>query len=140
MGRKELTEAHEALNTAKSRDVDLVSIGCHFCTIGKLRKVAELLENRKVHEGVTLWIQTSRTIRNLAELDGDIPLKIERAGGRIYCACTGITPIKKYYGFKVMATDSAKNAYIAQGTPWVGVDVLYGSTEKCIDAAVTGRW
>ena len=139
VGRKELTEAYEALNTAKGRDVDFVSIGCHFCTIGKIRKIAELLENKKVHESVTLWVQTSRTIRNLAELDGDVQ-KIERAGGRVYCACTVVTSIKKYYGFKIMATDSAKNAYIAQGTPWVGTDVLYGSTEKCIDAAVTGRW
>lgn len=139
VGRKELKEAYEAVNTAKSREVDFVSIGCHFCTIEKIRKIAQLLENKKVHEGVTLLIQTSRTISNLAKLDGDVQ-KIERAGGRVYCACTVGTSIKKYYGFKVMATDSAKNAFICQGTPWIGVEVLYGSTEKCIEAATTGRW
>ena len=140
VGRKELKEAYEALNTAKSGEVDFVSIGCHFCTIEKIRKIARLLENRKVHDGVALWIQTSRTIRNLAERDGDIQ-KIEKAGGRIYCdACTCVTSIKKYFGFKIMATDSAKNAFIVQGTPWIGTDVRYGSTEKCIEAAVTGRW
>ena len=48
--------------------------------------------------------------------------------------------MKKYYGFKVMATDSAKMAYVVQGTPYVGMDTLYGSTEKCIEAAVTGKW
>ena len=97
------------------------------------------MENRKVHEGVTLWVMTSRNIRNLAYLDGDVQI-IEGAGGRIYCACTTASSIKKYYGFRVMATDSAKNAYIAQGTPRIGVDVLYGSTEKCIEAAIAGRW
>ena len=140
VGRKELEQAYEALNTAAGKEVDFVAMGCHYCTIEKLRKIAGLLEGRKVGEGVTLWIQTSRAIRNLAERDGYIQV-IESAGGRIYSdACMYITPLKKYYGFKVLATDSAKNAFMAQGTPWIGTDVLYGSTEKCIDAAVTGRW
>ena len=140
VGRKELTEAYEALSTAKSRDVDFVMIGCHFCTVEKIREVTKLLENKKVHENVTLWVQTSSTIRNLAERDGDVQ-KIERAGGRVYCdSCVLVASMKKYYGFKVMATDSAKMAFAVQGTQYVGMDTLYGSTEKCIEAAVTGRW
>lgn len=140
VGRKELDHVYDTLNTARTRDVDFVSIGCHFCTIEKVRQIARLLEGKKVNEGVTLWVQASRTVRNLAERDGAVRA-IERAGGRVYCdACTVATSIKKHYGFKVMATDSAKNAFIVQGTPWIGADVLYGSTEKCIEAAVTGRW
>jgi len=140
VGRKELTQAYEALSTAKGREVDFVMVGCHFCTIEKIRKIARLLENKKVHDGVTLWVQTSRTIKNLAERDGDIQ-KIEKAGGRIYCdACVLATSNKKYYGFKVMATDSAKMAFGVPGAPYVGMDALYGSTEKCMEAAVTGRW
>ena len=140
VGRKELAETYEALNTAKSGEVDFVCIGCHFCTIEKIRKIARLLEGKKIHEGVALWVQTSRTIRNLAERDGDIQT-IEKAGGRVLCdSCMFVTPIKKYYGFKVLATDSAKNAFMAQGTPWIGTEVLYGSTERCIEAAVKGRW
>ena len=128
------------MSTVKCGEVDFVAIGCHYCTIEKIREIARLLENRKVREGVVLWIQTSRTIRNMAEREGDIQ-KIEKAGGRVYCdSCMYITPIRKYYGFKVTATDSAKNAFMAQGTPWIGTDMLYGSTEKCIEAAVTGRW
>jgi len=138
--RKELTEAYEALSTAKSREVDFVMIGCHFCTLDKLREVARLLAGKKVHENVTLWVQTSSTIRNLARRDGCVE-EIEGAGARIYCdACVLVTSVRKYYGFKVMATDSAKMAFAVQGTPYVGMDTLYGSTEKCIEAALSGKW
>ena len=141
VGKKELKEAYDALNTAEGGEMDLVMVGCHFCTLGKIRQVARLLENKKVHESVALWVQTSRTLKHLAERDGDIQT-IERAGARIYCdACVLGTSIKKYFGFKVMATDSAKMAFAAPLTPYVGIEgTLYGSTEKCIEAAVTGRW
>jgi predicted aconitase len=140
VGRNQLVEARGALNTAKGGGVDFVVLGCHFCTIEKVRSIARFLENKHVHEDVTLWVQTSRTIRNLAERDGDVQ-KIEEAGGRVYCdACTLATSIEKFYGFKIMATDSAKLAFGVQGTPWLGMDTLYGSTEKCLEAAITGRW
>jgi len=138
--RKDLDEAYGKLCTTRSRDVDFVVIGCHFCTLDKVRRVAKLLDNKRVHENVTLWIQTSSLVRYLAERDGDAQI-IEKAGGRLYCdSCALVTSIKKYYGFKVMATDSAKMATVVQGTPYVGVDTLYGSTEKCIQAAINGRW
>jgi len=140
VGRKELEKACEALNTAQHKDVDFVMLGCHFCTIEKIRKIAKLLENRRVHDEITLWIQTSQTVKKLAERDGDIQ-KIEKAGARIYCdACVLATSVKKFYGFKVMATDSAKMAFAVQGTPYIEMDSLYGSTEKCIETAISGRW
>ncbi|MCP4754823.1 MAG: DUF521 domain-containing protein, partial [Proteobacteria bacterium] len=138
--RKDLDKAYEELSTSKTGDVDFIAIGCHFATLEKVRRVARLLEGRKVHENVTLWIQTSSIIRNLAEQDGYAQM-IEKAGGRLYCdSCVLVTSIKKYYGFKIMATDSAKMVYVVQGTPYVGMDTLYGSTEKCIEAAVSGKW
>lgn len=138
--RKDLNEAYETLSTAKTRDVDFVVIGCHFCTFDKVKQVARMLENRRVHGNVTLWIQTSSLIRHLAERDGAARI-IEKAGGRLYCdSCVLVTSIRKYYGFKIMATDSAKMAFVVQGTPYLGMDTLYGSTERCVEAAVTGKW
>jgi predicted aconitase len=97
VGRKELEKACEALNTAQGKDVDFVMLGCHFCTIEKIRKISKLLENKRVHDGITLWIQTSQTVKKLAERDGDIQ-KIEKAGARIYCdACVLATSVNSCY-------------------------------------------
>jgi predicted aconitase len=140
VGKKELKEASEALNSAKGKKLDLIVIGCSFCTLGQIKKIAGLLEGRKVHKGVTLWVQTSETMRHLAERCGDAQT-IEKAGGRLYCACTYMTSVKKYYGFKVVATDAPCLAYIGPSTPWLGFEgALYGSTEQCVEAALTGRW
>jgi len=63
-------------------------------------------------------------VKNLAARDGDIQ-KIEKAEGWIYCdACVLATSIKKFYGFKVMATDSAKMAFAVQETPYIKMDSL----------------
>ena len=138
IGRKELAEGYDALNTARGRDVDFVMIGCPYCTLEKVKKVAQLLEGKKVRDGVTLWVHTSRNIRAMAEREVGI---IEKAGGRVCCdTCTYGTSVKRYYGFKTMATDSAMSAFICQGSPWLGMQTLYGSMEKCVEAAMTGRW
>ena len=140
VGRRELDKAYQDLSTANSREVDLVMTGCHYCPLDKIREVARLLNNRKVHKNVALWIHTSRLIRLLAERDG-VAQEMEKAGARLYCdSCVAVASMKKHYGFKVMATDSAKMAYLVKGTPFLGMETLYGPLDKCIEAAVTGKW
>ena len=47
-----------------------------------------------------------------------------------------LLPVKQM-GFHTMATDSAKAQFYDSG---FGVGVRFGSTEKCLWAAVTGEW
>jgi hypothetical protein len=40
-----------------------------------------------------------------------------------------------------MATDAPKMSYISQNAPYAGpLKTFYGSTERCIEAAVRGTW
>jgi len=39
---------------------------------------------------------------------------------------------------KTMATDSTKQVFYGHGV--LGVDVVFGTTEQAISAAITGRW
>jgi len=41
-------------------------------------------------------------------------------------------------GTRVFATDSAKQAHYLPAI--CGVEAWFGTTEDCVDAAVTGRW
>ena len=41
-------------------------------------------------------------------------------------------------GTRVFATDSAKQAHYLPAI--LGIEAWFGTTEECVDAAVTGRW
>lgn len=144
VGRAELDEACRGLSTATTPKVNLVLIGCHYATIEKLREVARALENKRVHPDVKLWIQTSRNIRNMAEHNGYVQT-IEASGAKVFAdVCCAGGSFKKYsdvFKINVMATDAPKMAYICQSAPYLGpLQTWYGSTQRCIDAAIRGEW
>jgi predicted aconitase len=137
---RDLIMAQELLNTSKRDEVDLVCFGCPHCTLGELREAASLLEGKRVSENVRLWFCTSRWFKDLADRLG-YRKTIERAGGFILAdICAGPSAPFNYLkkGIKVVATNSAKTAFYAPGTS--KVDVLYGDTKKCIEAAIQGKW
>jgi predicted aconitase len=47
-----------------------------------------------------------------------------------------LAPVKQM-GFHVMATDSAKAQFYVSG---FGIGVRFGNTQKCLKAALTGKW
>jgi len=58
------------LNSAKDSNVDLVNIGCPHYSLEQLRRVARLLDSKKVHENVTLWIWTAHQLKAIADRNG----------------------------------------------------------------------
>ena len=143
--KKDIEEACQGLSTGdKDTKLDLVLLGCHYATLEKIADVAKALENKHVHKDVHLWIQTSRSIKNMAEHNGYVE-KIEAAGARVFAdvCCAGVS-FKKYSDklkINSMATDAPKMSYISQSAPYPGpLKTLYGSTERCIEAAIRGTW
>ncbi len=132
----DMKKAYQELNTTRSTEIDFVSIGCPHYTIDKIREIASFLEGKKVKRGVEVWVCTSKTIRNMGLLSGEIQT-IEKSGAKVVVdTCMVLAPVKQI-GFHNMATDSAKAQFYCSG---FGLGVRFGNTEKCLQAAITGKW
>ncbi|MDD5111028.1 MAG: aconitase X catalytic domain-containing protein [Candidatus Altiarchaeota archaeon] len=133
--QKELDDAYKALND-EGDVVDFVSLGCPHCSIKEIAEIADHLEGKKVNPKVELWVATSRPIKVLSDERGYTKV-IEDAGGKFACdTCMVVAPIKGR--FKSIATTSAKACYYSRGRNAMKTKI--GPMEKCIDAAVTGKW
>lgn len=136
--------------TDREGKVDFVCVGCPHYSIHEMKKVAELLDGRRVHKDVTLWICTAPQTAIFAEMAGYAG-PIRRAGATIMSGpafCPLFSPGRpgpEYtfahpeYSVGGFATDAAKQAYYARSN--LRADkVFLGSTEQCIAAALAGEW
>jgi predicted aconitase len=115
--------------------VDFVSLGCPHSTPRDIEQIARLLEGK--HVVATLWLTTSRHVRQIAAEAGWVS-RIEQAGGHVFAdTCLVVAPVEEL-GFRSMATNSAKAAFYAPSHS--GLQRHFGTTEQCIQAALTGRW
>jgi len=131
----EMKKAYKALND-DAADVDFVSLGCPHASIQEIAEIAGFLKGKKVKDGVELWVATARPTKAIADEQGYIKI-IEDAGGKVATdTCMVVAPIKGR--FKVMATTSAKACFYARGKNKNQVHI--GDFEKCLNAAVSGRW
>ncbi|MGC8786860.1 MAG: aconitase X [Anaerolineae bacterium] len=130
----DITEGYAALNSPLD-EIDFVSIGCPHSTLADIERVAALLAGKRIR--ATLWITTSRAVRELAVRKG-LVARIEAAGGKVFSdTCLVVAPVEKM-GFKAMATNSAKAAFYSPMHS--KLQRRFGSLEQCIQAALTGRW
>ena len=140
--KSDLKRAYDLMNYGSSVDVDFVYLGCPHYTLDKVRKIADLLEGKKCK--VSCWVMTSPGLFNIAEMAG-YRKKIEASGAKLLsgnCACQlagrvvypSETP-------KVVAMDAAKQSYYMTGHCHPNYcEIKYGTTEDCINAALTGKW
>lgn len=137
LGEKELQQGYANLTCGKSRQVDFVALGCPHCSLKQVREITELLEGKKVHDGVTLWIHTNAAVKGMAQQLGYAKI-IEDAGGVLTQDLCVVLSNPEVLGFKTLATHSPKMAFYAPGGN--GMDVWYGDEAHCIRAAITGVW
>jgi len=131
---EDLAEGYAALDSPLE-EIDFVSLGCPHSTLVDMERVAQLLEGKQVK--TTLWITTSRGVRQAAERAG-LVARIERSGARVFAdTCLVVAPVEEM-GFKAMATNSAKAAFYAPMHS--ALQRRFGALEQCIAAALTGRW
>jgi predicted aconitase len=136
--RKDLKKIYEIMNVASSDNVDFVYLGCPHYNILELQKVGSLLSGKKCR--TPLWVMTNPLTYKAAEMMG-IGAVIQRAGGVLLSgSCAGLL-MGEMPPATVMATDAAKQNYYITGIPRPEkLEVRYGTTEDCIDAAITGKW
>jgi predicted aconitase len=135
-GSAERRRVYEILNsTAHDPHVDYIMLGCPHASIDQFRDVARLLAGKKIK--THLWMFTSRAVKSVADISGYTKI-IENAGGVVMTdTCSSIArAVPK--GTRVAAVDSAKQVHYLPAM--TGVEAWFGTTEDCINAALTGRW
>ena len=129
-----LEPAIAALNSPVE-SIDLVAIGCPHASLDQLRQVAEGLRGARL--SADLWVTVARGVRQEGAALGLVQI-IEEAGGLVIAdTCAVVAPMQDL-GYHSLATNSAKLASYA--LPHAGLKVRFGSLERCLSAAVEGRW
>lgn len=110
-------------------EVDFVSIGCPHASIDEIRKIAKLLEGKKVTK--EFWITTGRPTKKVADEAGYSKI-IEEAGAKFAAdTCCVVAPIKGR--FKGIVVDSAKACYYGRAKNKFKVKIA--SIEDCVEEA-----
>lgn len=138
--KKQLRKTEEILSSAETSDVDLVIFGCPHCSIQEISCIASFLDGKKINTKVMFWILTSEIIKGYARHTGLLDI-IEGAGGMVIGdGCQNILPAGffKSQGVRNIATNSAKLSYYQCNLQ--NMHVHYGSTQRCINAAINGIW
>lgn len=145
---EELQGVYENFSGEIGAVLDFVVLGCPYYSIYEIKELVNMLEEKKIHNNVELWVMTDPQTKNLAENIG-YAKAIYQAGGKIISGtCPVVCPGKPGAGYcrehpeysvGNMATDSIKQAYYAE--PLLKAKkVFLGDTERCIKAAMSGIW
>lgn len=118
----------------------MVVLGCPHYALDEIRHVANLLKGKKTHKDVSLQIWTDMTIQKLADINGYTEI-IEKAGGHILnSSCPLVAGRTVFDKVKTgFVTDGAKQAHYLH-SDLKNIKIFYGTTEKCIEAAIKGWW
>ncbi|MDG2427380.1 MAG: aconitase X catalytic domain-containing protein [Acidimicrobiales bacterium] len=136
IGPEHLRLARDHLSTTSDDRLRTVSLGTPHYSVAEFGHLLEVLGDRQVHPGVVVYASTGRDIFSEIRLRGWAD-RLAGAGIQVVTdTCTYITPIIEDTVGTTM-TDSAKWAYYAPGN--LGVEVVFGSTEDCVESAVIGR-
>jgi predicted aconitase len=113
-----------------------VSLGTPHFSLAEFEQLIRLLDGRRVHDDVALYVSTARHIATELEVRGWAEI-LRGAGAQLVVdTCTYLTPIIPEPRGVVM-TNSAKWAFYAPGN--IGVDVVFGSLDECVTSAAEGR-
>jgi predicted aconitase len=133
---EDLREARAQLSTSSATDIDIVAFGSPHCSLAECRQLADLMEGRQASSNVDVYITTSRAVRDLLARTNDLNV-LEQFGARVVAdTCVLVAPLIRPDA-KMLMTNSGKYAHYSPGL--LGVDVIFGSTEACVESAVLGR-
>ena len=136
VGTREVRETMAQMSTGQDGPVDVVGVGCPHASIDQIRRYAMLLQGKRVHTGVELWICANTVVEEMSRKMGYLET-IEQAGAKLMVGtCHNDCPLGPW-GFRRLVTDSGKFAYYTPTT--VGTECIFASTEACFEAAITGR-
>ncbi|GAB4530858.1 MAG: hypothetical protein Kow0063_09480 [Anaerolineae bacterium] len=132
----DLRAARRELTTADGNRLDMVVLGSPHFSLAEFKRLAPLLEGRRVHPGVKFLVTSSRAMTLLARQAGYLA-PLEAFGGQVTVdTCILATPMLPPE-IKTLMTNSAKYAYYAPGM--LNTQVTFGSLEDCVRSAIAGH-
>lgn len=124
------------LTTTATDRVDVVAFGSPHASLQECLTLAELMDGESALEGMQVYVTTSRGVKEILARNGALE-KIEAFGTSVVAdTCIAVAPLVRP-GARVLMTNSGKYAHYGPGI--IGVESIYGSTEECVQAAITGR-
>jgi len=138
IGRRELRQAWEVLNTAESPDVGLVSLGNPHFSVAECARLAALLGGRTKSADVAVVVTCGRAVHEAASQAGHVAIA-EDFGVQFVtdtCWCMLGEPVIPP-AVRTLMTNSGKYAHYAPGL--VGRGVRFGSMADCVAAACSGK-
>jgi len=126
VGKKELLETYESLNTGDNADI--VILGCPHASLREISALSEKLEGKTLQK--PLWICTSRIMKEAANRMGFTKI-IEDAGGKIIAdTCMVVSPIEDM-GYETTGVNSGKAANYLPG--FCKQKVVFKNIDELID-------
>ncbi len=132
--RKNIKDSIIELNTAKNKKVDAIAIGCPHAGIEEIKELAILLSGKKINKDLHFCIFSSERTIELAKKMNFVNI-IKGAGVKIFPGSCLVFQSTKLWGWKSVATNSAKYALTLPSEP-NELEVYYTSLEECVDLAV----
>lgn len=133
IAKKDLEIIQKEISTPCHFEADIVAIGCPHLSLEELRELCNNLRDKKIKKWIKFWIYTSQSVYTIAQQMGIIQ-QIEESGAEFQVGtCPVIAPLR-YYGFKTMVTNSAKNANVVPSEH--DLEVIYTDLATCIKMAV----
>ncbi len=131
-----LRKIRAMLTTSAMDQVDVVAFGSPHASLQECIRLAELMDGATARDGMQVYITTSRAVKEILARVGALE-KIEAFGASVVTdTCIAVAPLVRP-GARVLMTNSGKYAHYGPGI--IGVDSIFGSTEECVRAAITGR-
>jgi predicted aconitase len=121
------------LSSASACQPDLVFLGCPHCSLNEVKRIAQLVEGKRVKAGTEFWVCTSCHVKRMA---GEYVRRIERTGGHVLDGVCTVVSWTEKLGIKTIMTNSAKTAYYA---PTLNkAEPLLAPLQECLKAALQG--
>jgi len=132
---KDVEAAIEELNTIRGDTIDAVATGCPHATVEEFRELARLLEGKKISQEIDFCLFAAGSTIALSKRMGYIDV-IENAGVKIFEGGCIVCHSTKLWGWKNIATDSAKYACILPSNP-NNLNVRYTVLQECVELATS---
>lgn len=136
---RDLEEVYAGYDTGDG-EANLVVFSAPQLSLYELKRIAELLDSRKVEKGTSLIVTTNRGYKAAGERLGYLR-RIEAAGGLVlegvcFYILDGVARMREENGWNNLVTNSAKLANIIKAHRY---NPVLRPTSECVEAAITGR-
>ena len=131
-----LRRIRACLTSTTANEVDVVAFGSPHASLHECLELATLMAEKHARAGMQVYVTTSRGVKEIIARNGALAT-IEDFGANVIAdTCIAVAPLVRP-GARALMTNSGKYAHYGPGI--IGVESIYGSTEECVRAAITGR-